>query len=99
MSDSDSPLMLLRLYIAAEAPNSIRARRNLDIVCQKYLAPESYAIEIIDVLKDGRRALEDHILLTPTLLKLSPSPVTKLTGDLSDLVRVLVMLGIEGDPG
>lgn len=97
MSDSESQLLVLRLYIAVGSPHSVRAQRNLEIICQKHLQPDAYSLEIIDVLTNAGRALEDKILLTPTLLKLLPPPVMKLSGDLSDFTKVFAALGIESD--
>jgi circadian clock protein KaiB len=87
-------VVVMRLYIAKSAPNSVKAIANLQAICKKHL-PEGFQLEIIDVLKFPLRALADGILVTPSLAKISPSPAAKVVGDLSDRSSVLVALGIE----
>ena len=91
---SIATVVVMRLYIAAGAPNSVKAVANLQAICKKHL-PEGFQLEIIDVLKFPLRALADGILVTPSLAKISPSPAAKVVGDLSDRSSVLVALGIE----
>jgi circadian clock protein KaiB len=86
--------MVLRLYIAGRAPNSVRAMANLDAICREYL-PGNPPAEIVDILTEPLRALEDGVLVTPTLLRLSPSPAVWIVGDLSQKSQVLLALGIE----
>ncbi len=49
----------------------------------------------MDLLQDPRRVLNDHILATPTLIKLSPAPVRKIIGDLGEEAKVLLALGLQ----
>lgn len=90
----EGAVLQLRLYIAGHAPNSTRAVANLEALCRN-LPADCYHIEIIDTLKDPLRALNDGILVTPTLRKVSPLPTEEFIGDLSDQRRVRQMLGIE----
>ena len=83
-----------RLYVAGDAPNSAQARANLDALCRSYLG-DWHEIETVDVLRDPKRALDDRILMTPTLVKLSPSPVRRIVGTLSQSQPVLEALGLE----
>jgi circadian clock protein KaiB len=83
-----------RLYIAGETENSLRAIANLSAFCRDYLH-DRHEIEIVDVSKEPKRALEDHILMTPTLLKLAPSPKRKIIGTLKDIPTVLDALALE----
>jgi circadian clock protein KaiB len=86
--------LILRLYVANSAPNSLLAIANLAIICDEYLHG-NYTLEIIDVLDEPQRALADGILVTPSLAKLLPLPERKIVGNLSDKVVVRRMLGIE----
>jgi len=86
-------IVVLRLYIAGEASNSKSALANLKAICQEYLG-DRYQLEIVDILDEPLRALADGILVTPTLLKLSPSPVEKIIGNLSEREKVLLALGL-----
>jgi circadian clock protein KaiB len=84
----------MRLYIAAGAPNSVKAVANLEAICKKHLL-KGFKLEIIDVLEFPLRALADGILVTPSLSKIAPSPGTKIVGNLSDRSNVLQALGIK----
>ena len=82
----------LRLYVAGNAPNSLRAIANARAICDQHFALR-HELEIVDLLEHPRRALADGILVTPTLLKLRPLPVQRVIGNLSDTSRVLLTLG------
>lgn len=81
----------LRLYIVGNAPNSIRAQQNLAKICQE-IPPELISLEVIDVLQEPLRALQDKIFVTPVLWKIAPPPEVQIVGDLSDYVRVRLAL-------
>lgn len=81
----------LRLYIAGNAPNSVRAVTNLRAICGAHFTGK-HELEIVDMLAWPLRALADRIIVTPTLLKLS-KPAGRLIGDLSDVKQVLFALG------
>lgn len=83
-----------RLYVAGGAPNSAQAQANLIALCQMHL-PDRYEIEVVDVLKAPMLALKDNVLMTPTLLKLSPAPVRRIVGALSQMQIVVDTLGLE----
>jgi circadian clock protein KaiB len=85
-----------RLYVAGDAPNSSQAVHNLTALCRKYI-PKHFQIEIVDVLREPRRALADMILMTPTLVKLSPAPAKRIVGNLSQEQPVLQSLGLEAE--
>jgi circadian clock protein KaiB len=83
--------LLLRLYVAGNAPNSIRAIANARAICDEHFA-SGHDLEIVDLLEEPRRALADGIIVTPTLLKLSPLPAQRVIGNLSDTNQVLLAL-------
>lgn len=84
---------VLKLYVAGNTPNSVRALKTLkDILEQEFQGV--YALKVIDVLKNPQLAEEDKILATPTLSKILPPPVRKIIGDLSDRERVLIGLDL-----
>jgi circadian clock protein KaiB len=82
----------LRLYIAGNAPNSVRAISNLKAICDEHFA-SACVLEIVDLLVHPHRALADGIIVTPTLVKLSPLPVQRVIGTLSDTNQVCQALG------
>lgn len=91
---SRAPVFKFRLYVAGDGPNSVRALTNLTALCQERL-PDRHEIEIIDVFKYPKRALADNVFMTPTLIKLSPDPVRRIVGTLSQPDIVLQALGLE----
>ncbi len=82
-----------RLYVAGDGPYSMQAIANLRAVCDQLL-PGRHEIEVVDVLTHKRRALDDGVMLTPLLIKLSPGPVRKVAGSLSQRDALLEALGI-----
>ncbi|PSN18809.1 circadian clock protein KaiB [filamentous cyanobacterium CCP5] len=84
---------ILKLYVAGNTPNSIRALKTLNNILEKEFQGV-YALKVIDVLKNPQLAEEDKILATPTLSKILPPPVRKIIGDLSDRERVLIGLDL-----
>ena len=83
-----------RLYVAGDAPNSAQALANLTALCRAHL-PDRHEIEIVDVFREPKRALIDGIFMTPTLVKLAPSPVQMIVGTLSQTQILLDALGLE----
>jgi len=92
-SDQSKGAYVFRLFLAGGAPNSVRAFANLYAICQKHF-PESYRIEVVDVLKEPMRALAEAILVTPAVIKLSPLPEQQIIGNLSEEEEVLRALGL-----
>ncbi len=91
---SRRPQFKFCLYLAGDALNSAQALVNLRALCETYL-PDRHVIEIVDVFREPKRALEDGIFMTPTLVKLAPLPVRKIVGTLSHTATVLMALGLE----
>jgi len=83
----------LHLYVVGVAPRSENARRNLESICQQYLAGR-YTLTIVDLHQQPEKAGEDEILGVPCLVKKRPGLVRRLVGDLSDRDRVLKVLGL-----
>ena len=81
------------LFIYGNEPKSVLARKNLDQICQEYLA-DRCQIETIDVLEDFEEALKNNIYVTPALIKLCPEPRMAVFGSLSDKEKVLSALNL-----
>ena len=86
-------VVVMRLYVAGRAPNSVKAIANLTAICRQYLKG-AYRLEIVDVCEHPQRALTDGVLVTPSLTKASPAPAAKVIGNLSDTGTVLAALGL-----
>jgi circadian clock protein KaiB len=83
-----------RLYVAGATQNSAAAISNLKALCEAHLR-DRHRIEVVDVFLAPKRALADGILMTPTLMKLSPPPARRVVGTLSQTEPVLQALGLE----
>lgn len=81
----------LRLYVAGNEPNSARAIANIKASCAEHFAT-GHSLEIVELLKYPQRGVDAHIIVTPTLLKLSPKPSGRVIGTLTDTMQVLMVL-------
>lgn len=88
-----SQSIVLRLYVAGQAPQSELARARLRAFCDRH-EPERYVLEVVDILRSPARALSDGIMLTPTLARVSPLPGRQLVGALSDERKLAALLGV-----
>lgn len=86
------------LYISGQSPPSVAARENLVRLRAAFKHQAACEVNIVDVFAAPEQAEEAHILATPTLVKHSPLPERRIIGDLSDIARVLRVLGIEFEP-
>jgi len=84
--------LLLRLYVAGSAPNSVCAIANARTILKEHYGTR-HVLEIVDLLEEPHRALADSIIVTPTLLKLSPLPTVRVIGTLNNAIQVLRALG------
>jgi circadian clock protein KaiB len=87
-------VVVMRLYIAGGAPNSVQAIANLEAICQEHLKGV-HTLEIVDILEHPLRAMADGVLVTPSLTKVSPLPAASVVGNLSDKSKVLLALGLK----
>jgi circadian clock protein KaiB len=78
------------LYVAQGTQNSALAVANLSALCREQL-PSRHEIEVVDVFKEPARALANRIFMTPTLIQVSPAPVRRVVGTLSQPGRVLAL--------
>ena len=93
--DDGAPPFRLRLFITGQTPRSTRAVGNLRRICETHL-PGRHEIEIVDIYADPDAARRAQIVAAPTLMRVSPEPIRRIIGDLSDEDRVL--LGLELPP-
>ena len=67
---------------------------NLTALCRAYLK-DRHSVEVVNVFHEPKRALADGILMTPTLVKLAPTPAPlRIVGTLSQTQPVLRALGL-----
>ncbi|MGH9868082.1 MAG: circadian clock KaiB family protein [Candidatus Polarisedimenticolia bacterium] len=83
----------LRLYTTGATPRSLRAIANLLSFCRKHLKGR-HRLRIVDLYEEPSRAAEAQIVAAPTLVKLRPSPVRRIVGDMSEEPRLLAALNL-----
>ncbi|HBP88367.1 MAG TPA: circadian clock KaiB family protein [Nitrospirales bacterium] len=88
----------LTLYVAGHSPKSRLAMSNLKHLCETHLSSR-YTVEIVDLLREPKRARLDQIVAIPTLVKKLPPPFKKIIGDLSNIEKVLVGLDLYDESG
>ena len=59
---------------------------------------ENPNVEIIDILTDPERGLQDGIIVTPMLIRIEPAPERRVLGSLHDRLQLLAVLGLNGAP-
>jgi len=84
---------IFRLYVTGASPNSLRAIANTKSICEEYLT-KNYDLEIIDVYQHPVIARQENIIALPLLIKKYPLPEKRLIGDMSDVGRVLMSIGL-----
>jgi len=84
---------LLRLYVAGRTPKTEKAIENMRSILDEYCEDE-YSCEVIDLVENPQLGGYDQILVTPTVIKLLPPPVIRVTGDLSDREKTRGALGL-----
>jgi circadian clock protein KaiB len=82
-----------RLYVTGDTENSVAAVANLTELCNTHML-DRHEIEFVDVSLHPERALADGIFMTPTLIKIAPSPTRMIVGTLSNLRPLMQALGL-----
>jgi circadian clock protein KaiB len=82
------------LYVAGDTARSQQAYASLRRICAQVLGDDAWEVKLVDVTRDPDAAERERILTTPTVVKESPEPRRRITGDLSNTDRVLTGLGM-----
>lgn len=90
-----APLCRLRLFVAGDEPNSLKAKAVLSRLCDEYLK-DRCEIRIVDVFEDYQAAIENGVSVVPALIVEAPPPERTIVGSLSDEYKVLAALGLHG---
>ena len=83
----------LKLFVAGDSPRAREAASNLARVCEQML-PGEVVVETVDVLEHPDLADAYRILTTPTVVRDSPLPRRRATGDLRDAEQLLAALAL-----
>lgn len=82
----------LTLYIAGDTAASQQAIVNLKRICDQVLRGQC-EMDIVDVYTHPEIAERERIIATPTLVRGYPLPRRRVIGDLSDIAKVIAILG------
>ncbi|MBD2654707.1 thiol-disulfide isomerase [Synechocystis sp. FACHB-383] len=93
VAESEEQYYVLRLYIAGNKFQSLKALQNIEKICEEYLHGR-HEIEVIDVYQQTEEVVKHNIIVVPTLVKERPLPTRKIIGNLSDTQKVLMGLDI-----
>ena len=97
-SASPADRYVLRLYVTGMTSRSARAVKNLQAICDEYLAGR-YDLEVIDIYQQPVLTRGEQIIAAPTLIKKLPLPMRRIIGDMSNRDRVLLGLDLVLAPG
>lgn len=84
---------VLRLYVTGATPRSAKAISNASRLCEVHLSGR-FDLQIIDIYENPLLASEHQIVAAPTLVRILPTPIRKIIGDLSDEIKILRALGL-----
>lgn len=91
-----APAVELVLYVTSRSLASLRARRNLDRLLDRYEVGD-VSLLVVDLSAPGAHAdPDDRVVFTPTLVKRTPGPRAWLVGDLRNTA---VLEGVLDDAG
>lgn len=86
-------ILNFRLYVVGNTRQSNRAIVNLRRLFDEHL-PDRHRLEIINLRERPELAAADQIIAAPALVKLSPPPLRRFIGDMSDSPKILAGLGL-----
>ena len=88
---------IYRLYVSAASPVSSRAIVNARRFFECYL-PGRHQLTVLDISENVIRAKADQVIVSPTLIRVSPLPLRRFIGDMSDVQRLRTTLGLAAAP-
>ena len=90
-------MVKLNLYLAGQSRNSMIAMKNLQAAVAQ-LPEHTVELTVIDVLEFPLRALDEGVLVTPTLIRRDPQPLRILIGTLDDGNEMMALLDLKQVP-
>lgn len=87
----------LRLFVTRGGPYSATTLAAVHEACSRAFG-EDYRLEVIDVMEQPEAARQYNIFVTPMLLRVAPTPETRISGVLTpeEISRRLGLSGREG---
>jgi circadian clock protein KaiB len=77
LQEKDQDHYLLKLYVSGMTPNSQRAIKNVQKICEEYLQGR-FELEIIDIYQQPIFAKDGQIVAVPTLVKELSPPLAQI---------------------
>jgi len=84
----------LKLYVISGTHAFDRSVAALEAL--RSALPSDVSIEVVDLGRQPEIAEAERIIATPMLVRVSPAPVRRVIGDLTDTDRVIWGLGLQG---
>ena len=91
--DAATPFYELRLFVTGATARSQHAIANITRLCEAELSGR-YSLDVIDVYTNPEATRDLQIVATPTLVKVTPAPLRRIVGDLSNADRVMAGLAL-----
>ena len=86
--NSDAEGYILHLYISSNNHSTEQTLNTIHQLLEEGLN-SPYTLKIIDLAKNPEQAVVHQILITPTLIRISPKPTRRVVGQLHDIKRIL----------
>jgi circadian clock protein KaiB len=93
----DDSKRLLRLYVAGQTPQSLRAVANVHKLCTEQLG-NAWTLEVVDLYQQPALAQDQQLIALPALVKPVPLPARMIVGDMSDTGQVMLALDLHPFP-
>lgn len=77
------PKLCFQIFIAGKTNRNDELVRNYRQACEKNLAPNSFELTVIDLVRNHSLAEQYKILATPTIIRTRPSPEKRVIGSLT----------------
>lgn len=84
---------VLRLFVSGSTASTEYILQNLHHLLERSLQ-QPYTLKVVDIYKHPELAEENQVTATPTLVKIWPSPVRRIAGDLNNVSKILQMLAV-----
>ena len=84
----------LKLFVTGHIPRSQNAIESVKRILADH-APNSWELVVVDVAEAPQEAEEYRILATPTLIRVTPPPIRRVIGDVSDPQMLLQALDLQ----
>jgi circadian clock protein KaiB len=92
-TEAGTEYYVLRLYVTGSTTRSTRAIEAARQICDTHLKGR-HDLKVIDLYQHPEAAAREQIIAAPTLVRLMPTPLRRIIGDLADRQRVLASLGL-----